>query len=282
MSALLYAELNHFRARPEPFSVITTEVLWTDPHIARQMLAAHLAPDSDGASRRHATIGAFVGWVDARLSLSGKRVTDLGCGPGLYLERMARRGAVATGVDLSATALAHARCSAAEAGLAVTYMVADYLKDPLPEAQDIVFLICGDYCALAPDQRATLLRRIRHMLAPGGVLVFDVCPPGQMANLSDDFEGNYVCGNGFWSPDDCFAFRQTHLWPDQCISLEHFLVATPHRQFEIFHWKQYFTPATIAEELARAAFVVEAQLEFDTGFAWQGGATPLTLIARPI
>ena len=281
MSAPLYDELARFRARPMPFSVMTTAALWTDPHIARQMLAFHLAPDTDGASRRHDTIDAFVAWVDARLSLSGKRVTDLGCGPGLYLERMARRGAVASGVDFSATSIDHARRSAAKAGLAITYIHGDYLKTPLPQAQDIVFMIYGDYCALPPDLRAALLGRIRAMLAPGGVLVFDVYSPGQMAALTEGFEGGPGYGHGFWAPDDYFSFRQTHLWPDERISLEHYLVATPERQFEIFNWMQYFTPATIADELAQAGFAVEAQLEFDTGFAWQGGATPLTLIARP-
>lgn len=282
MSAPLYAELDRFRARPKPYSTMTTAALWTDPHIARQMLAFHLAPDTDGASRRHDTIDAFVTWVDARLSLCGKRVTDLGCGPGLYVERMARRGAIASGVDFSASSIAHARHCAAQSGLAVAYAEADYLTAPLPALQDIVFMIYGDYCALAPDQRSALLRRVRTVLAPGGHFVFDVYSPGQMAMLSEGFEGGPNYGNGFWSPQDYFAFRQTHLWPDERISLERYLVATAERQFEIFNWMQYFTPATIADELALAGFAVEAQLEFETGFAWQGGATPLTLIARPL
>lgn len=38
---------------------------WTDPHIAGQMLAAHLDPDSDAASRRPAFIARST-WAVAR------------------------------------------------------------------------------------------------------------------------------------------------------------------------------------------------------------------------
>src|SRR5690242_3531145 len=73
---------------------------WTDPHIAGQMLAAHLDPSTDAASRQPATIDAEVAWLVARLGLqAGGRVLDLGCGPGLYSRRLAERGLAVTGVD---------------------------------------------------------------------------------------------------------------------------------------------------------------------------------------
>ncbi len=277
----LYDQLAEIRSRPLPFSQMTIAALWTEPHIARQMLAFHLDPDIDAASRRHATIDNFVTWLDARLGLAGKSITDLGCGPGLYTERMAQRGAKVSGVDFSASSLAHARQSAGDRGLAITYIEGDYLTADLPEAQDIVTVIYGDFCALAPDQRRRLLARVRAMLAPGGRLVLDAYTPGQFAALSEGFEGGHNYQNGFWSPLDYFAFKQTHLWPDELISLERYLVATAERQFEIFNWMQYFTPASIEAELAEAGFAVEANVEFDTGQPWAGGATPLTVIAGP-
>ena len=61
----LYDDLAQLRSRPLPFSQMTIAALWTDPHIARQMLAFHLNPDIDAASRSHATIDSFVAWLDA-------------------------------------------------------------------------------------------------------------------------------------------------------------------------------------------------------------------------
>jgi hypothetical protein len=52
---------------------------WTDPHIARQMLAAHLNPNSDAASRRPETIERSVAWIVQTLGLKpGDRALDLG------------------------------------------------------------------------------------------------------------------------------------------------------------------------------------------------------------
>ena len=84
----MYRDLLDFHERPTPFSRYTTDVLWTDPHIARRMLCNHLDPETDLASRRVQAIEAIVAWMDRKISLSGKSVCDLGCGPGLYTARM--------------------------------------------------------------------------------------------------------------------------------------------------------------------------------------------------
>jgi SAM-dependent methyltransferase len=244
------------------------------------MLRFHLDPEVDAASRRHATISRFVDWLDGRIGLRGKRVSDLGCGPGLYAERMAGRGAWVTGVDFSEVAIAHAVASAAEAGVSLEYREADYLRDPLPREQDVVILVYGDYCALSPDLRARLLGRVHEMLTLDGRFVFDVYSPGQMGALKEGFDAGQRFMSGFWAAGDYYGFKRTFLWPSEKISLERYLIATPVRQFEIFNWMQYFTPDKIADELKTAGFTVEAQLEFDSGEPWLGGPTPITLVAR--
>lgn len=281
MTSSLYAELAAFDDRPAPFSKMTIAALWTDPHIARQMLAFHLDPAHDAASRRPESIDGFVGWLDKRLPLAGRKVMDLGCGPGLYAQRLAQRGAQVTGIDFSANSVAHARDTAAAAGLAIDYRIADYLEDELLGGQDLVIMIYGDYCAVAPAQRARLLRRVRAALAPGGRFVFDVFSPGQMQLLSEGFEGGRRFMHGFWADGDYFGFKRTFLWPTERISLERYLVATPDRQFEVFNWMQYYTPDTIAAELAASGFAADAALDFVTGEPWQEGATPIAIVARP-
>ena len=101
--------------RPEPFSAYTTPEFWDDPHISAQMLAHHLDPATAAASRPHAFIDASVDWLRSVLGLGpGSRVLDLGCGPGLYAVRLARRGVRVLGVDASARSLAHARLTVDE------------------------------------------------------------------------------------------------------------------------------------------------------------------------
>jgi hypothetical protein len=57
---------------------------WDDPYISEHLLAAHLNPESDGASRTLATIEETVAnLTKSALLKPGDRVLDLGCGPGL-------------------------------------------------------------------------------------------------------------------------------------------------------------------------------------------------------
>ena len=104
----VFSFLREQNRRPPPFSAYTAEELWTDPHIAEQMLSFHLDPDRDLASRNHDFIQESIRWLNERFDLAtGKRVLDLGCGPGLYANGLAALGVSVTGVDFSANSIRH-------------------------------------------------------------------------------------------------------------------------------------------------------------------------------
>lgn len=64
--------------KPAPFTP-GEPVFWNDPHISSQMLAVHLDPNVDLASRKADTIDASVAWMIETLGLhSGDAVLDLG------------------------------------------------------------------------------------------------------------------------------------------------------------------------------------------------------------
>src|SRR5210317_143948 len=136
----MYELLERLATRPEPYSLMSIKELWTRPHIARQMLAYHLDQDTSLASRPIIVIEEIVDWLDQKLNLAGKRICDLGCGPGLYALRMAERGANVVGVDFSPTAIAHATSQASTTKTRIRYLVADYLHDELPSGFDVVTL----------------------------------------------------------------------------------------------------------------------------------------------
>ena len=278
----MYHRLLDLATRPEPFSRTTTRQLWTDQHIAGRMLAFHLDGSNDMASRRSVAIESFVGWVDDRLGLAGRRVLDLGCGPGLYARRMAARGATVTGLDFSATSLAHARSDAAAAGLSINYLEADYVEDELPGPVDLVTLIYCDYGALPPERRKKLLTKVRAALAPGGAFVLDVFPPGHAAAITPGFSLERRMMGGFFSPGDYVGLRARHLYPDADLTLDRYLIVTPDREFEFWNWDQCFAPTALALELAAAGLAAGEPLEITTGTPWTPGPQPFALIARPV
>ncbi|MBU1175915.1 MAG: methyltransferase domain-containing protein [Alphaproteobacteria bacterium] len=261
----MFSELNAFFERPEPFSAYTIDALWTDPHRAKGMLACHLDPETELASRRPERIAAIVDWLDLRLGFARKAITDLGCGPGLYAEAMARRGGHVTGLDFSAHSLAHARTHAGVEALSIAYRQADYLKDPLPDRQDVVMLIYGDLCPLSPDRRRRLYDKVSNSLMPGGTFVFDVFSTSVFARLGEKQSIEHSAGSGFWATGAHTLISKTFLYPDQRIGLDRYLVVSATGTEEIYNWMQYFDQEAICAELTEAGFGAVTCHALDTG-----------------
>jgi len=278
----MFDRLLDLATRPAPFSRTTTRELWTDPHIAARMLAFHLDGSNDMASRRTQTIEGFVGWVDARLGLAGRRVLDLGCGPGLYARRLAARGAEVIGLDFSATSLAHARQEAVAAGLSIDYREADYLEDDLPGSLDLVLLIYCDYGALPPERRQKLLGKVRAALRPGGSFILDAFPPSHAAALVPGLSLERCMMQGFFAPGDYFGLRARHLYAEADLTLDRFLIVAPDWEFEIWNWDQCFSPASLAAELSAAGLAAGEPLEIATGLPWSPGPEPFAVVARAV
>lgn len=261
----MFNQLAALNSRPEPFSVYTAETLWTDPHISSQMLAFHLDAGSDLASRNHSAIARIGEWLHENLRLAGKKVCDLGCGPGLYARTFAKYGAQVTGLDFSKRSIDYAIDQPQKDGMAITYRQADYLKDDLPSEQDVVCLIYGDLCLLSPDQRTGLYRKVRRSLNPGGRFVFDVFPIGQSEQRQEGMSYGRRLMNGFWAPGDYFGFLTTYLYAEQNLALDRYLIVEPHRQWEVFNWFQYFEPEDICKELLENGFSDAGAVDMLTG-----------------
>ena len=253
----MYDTLRAMSGRPEPFSVITTSDLWTDEHVSKQMLSFHLNGDVDLSSRNTAFIDRSVEWLVDTFAVSpSTRIADFGCGPGLYAQRLARKGAKVTSIDFSERSINYAREQAKKEGLDIDYRCQDYLDFQPDQRYDLIILIFCDFCALRPAQRSRLLEIFSNSLAPGGTLVFDVQSVNDFARREEGvvFARNMM--DGFWSSKDNFAFQQTFLYPDEKISLDKYTIIEENRTRTIYNWLQYYTPAILEEELTRAGFKV--------------------------
>lgn len=259
----MYAELRKLSKRPEVFSSYSAETLWTDPHLASRMLKFHLNQDTVLASRPIEAIDRVVDWIDQSIGLDGKSVCDLGCGPGLYTNRYAERGAIVHGLDFSSNSIDYAEAHRPLNAETITYQVSNYLLDPLPEQQDLVTLIYCDLCPLSPSQRHALLTKVRQTLTPSGSFIFDVYSIEAFEGVREDvsFGRNYM--NGFWSARDYFAFKHTFRYDDEAVSLDHYTVIEEDRTWDVYNWLQYFSPDDIRAELEQAGF---GKVELTEGF----------------
>ena len=250
----MYDLLYDISKRPEPFSCDTVRELWTRPHLAQQMLAYHLNQDTDLASRRFEEIDRVVNWINAKLDLSGKNVCDLGCGPGLYTQRFASRGANVTGVDFSVRSLEYAKTHGVRTNL---YVEADYLSGDLPTGFDVITLIYTDLCALSPAQRKKLLGRMREMINSHGHIVLDVAGIGSFTKKEEATVIEDKLMGGFWAADDYVGIQRTFVYPEQYLTLDRYMIVEPSETWQIFNWLQYFTPESLQAELSAAGLTVE-------------------------
>jgi SAM-dependent methyltransferase len=246
------------------------------------MLQAHLDPTTDRASYMPEKMDASVAWLDQVLTLPGKRVCDLGCGPGLYSTRFADLGAEVSGIDFSEMSLAHAKAEADKASQQITYLRADYTNTRLPAATDLVTLISCDFCALSPLQRQGLLREIHTALKPGGHFALDVL---SMTAFEAFAEGDLIERNlmdGFWSASDYLGVKKSFKYPSEKVSLDRYLIIEHDDQREIFNWLQYFSREALEAELRAAGFELEKVAGSLAGDTLRNDSDRIGVIARAI
>ena len=105
----------------------------------------------------------------------GKRVLDVACGTGVVAVTAARRGATATGLDLTPQLLERARENAEIAGVAIPWHDGDAENLPFDDASfDVVLSQFGHIFAPRP---AVALAEMLRVLKPGGTIAFATWPP---------------------------------------------------------------------------------------------------------
>jgi len=136
------------------------------------MLREHLSQDHDLASRRPSLIDSQVEWIEeSLLGDNESRVLDLACGPGFYLNRLARSGHRGVGIDFSPASIGHAVEKATAEGLDVRYVEADIRSAEYGTGFDLVMLLYGQLNVFRPPEAASIMRRAFDALAPGGTFV---------------------------------------------------------------------------------------------------------------
>jgi SAM-dependent methyltransferase len=239
---------------PEPWAPGEAE-FWTDPHIAAQMLAAHLDPDTPAASAPPDVIDASIAWIIERTGLQpGNRLVDLGCGPGLYARRFASAGLQVTGIDISANSLAHARTQDA---------VSEYRHQSYLDLADVAAflaatLIYGDYGTFDDHARARLLANVHRALTPGGWFVFDVSTARhhQTANCGDGWSVHP--DGGFFRPGPHLVLMRHFAYPDLDLAVDQYAVLDADGSLRIYrNWFRLFDEDSITAELEAGGFAVD-------------------------
>jgi SAM-dependent methyltransferase len=250
-----------------------TAVMWTDPYISRRLLDLHLNPDVDAASRKPESIACTIDWILSHVMTTPCDFLDLGCGPGLYTQRLAAAGHRVTGVDFSDNSLAYAMACAISDGLSITYLKKNYLELEFENSFDLAMIIYTDLCVLCPADRDRFLQNVWRALRPGGLFLFDATNTLHLEEkvMAESWE---VClNNGFWREGPYLALSRGYLYPEEKVLLEQSLVMESDGVTESYHfWHHCYEAIEIKEILDAQGFaLIETRNDIlPPGHCWTG------------
>ncbi len=170
---LPFDALRPFKSKAEEFTPRDT-IPWETQ--AEQFLRYETAEGFMGL-RPLPEIEAHVAWLVEHLALPpGAAILDLGCGPGLYSNRLAKHGYRVTGIDIAQPLLDYAQAEAREQGLTSVYRRLSIFDLPYQAEFEAVLLINSIAKCLTQVALEAVLRKIHTALKPGGHLICEFAP----------------------------------------------------------------------------------------------------------
>jgi SAM-dependent methyltransferase len=181
------------------------KIPWNDPAFSRRMLEMHLSQDHDWASRRLTLVEQHVDWLERNIRSLPARILDLGCGPGLYTNCLARRGHECVGIDFSPASIEYAQAETVKDSLSVTYQHADLRQTDFGSGFDLVMFIFGEINVFRPAEAKSLLAKAHAALKDGGTLLIE---PHTFAEVERQGEAP-----AWWQSLETGLFSESpHLW----------------------------------------------------------------------
>ena len=119
----------------------------------------------------HAINPLRLAWIQEHVSISGKKVLDVGCGGGILAESMAVAGAQAKGIDLSEKALKVADLHSLESGVQVQYEYISAEDLAKKEAGQYDVVTCMEMLEHVPDP-LSIIKSCATLVKPGGKVFF--------------------------------------------------------------------------------------------------------------
>jgi SAM-dependent methyltransferase len=194
---------------PAPWSE-GDNIPWNEPAFSRRMLKEHLTQAHDAASRRFEIIDEHVRWIhDEVLGGQPARILDLGCGPGLYSNRLARLGHLCVGIDYSPASISYAMAEATIENLPCRYLHEDIRTADYGEGYGLVMLIYGEFNVFRPADVRRILQRAYESLASGGLLLLEAHTFSAVQKLGAERPSWYSSERGLFAAEPYICLQES-------------------------------------------------------------------------
>jgi SAM-dependent methyltransferase len=217
-------DIIHRQSVPRPWAE-GEKIPWNDPDFSRRMLNEHLSQEHDAASRRFEIIDKHVKWIHSQvLKRNPTRILDLGCGPGLYTNRLARLGHRCVGIDFSPASIAYAREQAEEAGLKCTYIQQDIRTADYGDGYGLVMSIFGEFNVFRPGEARGILEKACRALVPNGFLLLEPHTFEAVVKIGEQPSSWYSTETGLFSEEPHLCLQENFWDTEDNVAIERYYV----------------------------------------------------------
>ena len=158
---------------PKPW-VKGEKIPWDNPDFSKRMLKEHLSQEHNLASRKFDIIEEQVEWINNKfLKRTSSNILELGCGPGLYLQKLSQLGHRCSGIDFSPASIEYAKSNANSEGLKIHYKLGDIRKVEFGFGFDLIFLIFGEFNTFKRQDAKLILQKTWNALNSGGLILLE-------------------------------------------------------------------------------------------------------------
>ena len=242
---------------PEPFEEGKQEI-WLDPDRADFVLQSHLDENIPGGSRESAFIDETVDFINKIAPVDKyRKVIDLGCGPGLYSQKLAMKGYGVVGVDFNKNSIDYAMKEAKKKDLSIDYRNEDITDIEIENEFDLALIIYQIYSVFSPENRKKILNNIYRGLKSGGLVLLDVLSESGFEKFQENLLWGLSEKASPLSDKKHLALYAAIKYPDKVTLEKSVLVFSDGELVNYNYWNQYFSIKDLEKEVNDAGFTLE-------------------------
>lgn len=251
--------------------------IWNEEKFSDYVLNSHFNSNIYGGSKDKNFIEKATSYISEKYPpQSYNNFLDIGCGPGLYAEKLKEKGYKVTGLDFSVNSIKYAK---EKSDGKVNYILGD-LRNLKPETTfNISMIIYQTYATLPYTDRINFLSKIYQMTESNGILILDV-PSKHMFNQYQDLKvWDYIEPNNIYIKDGFLLLYMVQKYKEDILLKKSIYILESEEIIEFNDWMKHFDLTEIQNELSDYFEVIEILSELD-GSTYSSSSDTITLICK--
>lgn len=244
-----------FLEDPKEFEYNSNNI-WTNEKVEEFVFNSYFSPEIEGGSENEKKINSTVEFIVNNFpSQYYPYVLDLGCGPGFYSYKLAKKKYFVTGIDISNKALTYAKEKACNIEN-LNYYNMNIFDLTLKNKYNIILLLFFTYSNFMKKDRITLLDNVKKMLADENSLF--------LLDVGTVYRYNQFNYFNYWekshsinkSINEFILLGSFRLYENHLLLHKQVIFFKNGEILEFLDWQKHFSISEIRNELKESGFEI--------------------------